>query len=195
MKHFLALSFLFIAPSMALEAEYINPWGAQWDIGVSVGGCMLTRRFLNGLAYEAAYVVGDEQAIFDSFSMEFYIPNETRTNDGKTFVANELYLTIHSQVNPKISEDQLRIDSVRIIDIELRKHLYSAAANFRYFLADGKEARVILKRLEDAEPVNLILGLSDNKFESVAVPSNDSDRFSVWSKLLFACAKANIATP
>ena len=195
MKHFLALCFLLIAPSIALEAEYINPWGDQWDIGVSAGGCTLTRSFSNKRAYEAAYLVGYEQAIFDSFSIEFYIPNESRTYGGNSFVANEVYFFIHSKVNPKISDNQLRIDSVRIHDIEFRKHLYSAVASFRYFLADGKSARAILKRQEDAEPVTLILGLSDGKAESVAVPSNATDRFSVWSKILFACAEANIAAP
>ena len=172
-------------------AEDIRPWQQSWDIDVWGGSCKLSREFSNAKALEATKMLGWEMQIFDRFSVSFSIPNDTRNYGGRTFVANELFFAIRADRYPEVSSAQLRIDSVRIEDVVLSKHLFSETASFRSFLALGADAASIFSQLEQVEPVSIVFTLSNGTSETIAIPSSNDDRFAIWAKLLRTCAAEN----
>ncbi len=195
MKHFLTF-FILGFSTIVTAAESISPWSDIWKISVSDAGCSLQRDFSSERAQEVKIYSGYEYELFDRFFVWFYIPSHTRKMlDGMTYLENELYLSIYSQVYPKVREDQQRIDSVHINGVEIDRPNKSEFTSYRQYIVHGQGAHDILELLENEEAVIIDLGLSGGEIESVWVPSNSEQRFSVWSKLLFVCAEEIAATP
>lgn len=191
MKHLATLVVLVFVFAPANGAEDISPWSRYWNLGVTDVGCLLTREFSNKQYVEYAYFYEDESEIFDSFRFQFQIPNHTRKLGEKTLNANELYLLINAQLHPMVNDEQARIESVQFENKMFGKIMDRPQASFRLRYLDGANALEIFRRLQKSDPVTLILGLSNNKSITVHVPSFEEEKFSVWSKVLYACAEFN----
>ena len=194
MKLFLAFSILIFSTT-ATAAEAINPWSDFWEIFVTDAGCSLERDFSSGRAQEAALIFVDEFEVFDRFFVWFYVPSHTRTLSEITYLKNELYLSIYSEVHPKVTKNQQRIDSVHINGVEFDRPNKYDFTNFRQYFVAGQAAHNILSLFENEDAVAIDLGLSGGKIVTIVVPSNAKQRFGVWSKLLFVCSEEIAATP
>ena len=188
MKVCLLFSTLLFAVPATRAAEYINPWSDFWELFATDVGCSLQRSFSNARALEAGFDYGAEGQTFDRFMIWFYIPSHSRTTPGATYVEKRLYLSIYSEVYPKISDDQRRIESVHVNDIELHRENTSEWTSFREYGTHGKVAHEILALLQSNKAVTLVLGLSGGEVATVSVPSKSAERFGLWSKLLFTCS-------
>jgi len=191
MKLFLTF-FILIFSTTVRSAEAISPWSDFWEILVTDAGCSLEREFSNKRAQEANRNVGSDFKIeiFDRFFLWFYIPSHTREKFADIeYVENELYFSVLSQVHPKVSEDQQRIDSVHLNGIKIDRPNKSEYTSYRQFIVHGQAAHEILNLFEKGDRITMDLGLSGGKVESLVAPYNSEQRFGVWSKLLFVCAE------
>ena len=195
MKLFLTFSILIFSTTVRSE-EAISPWSDFWEILVTDEGCSLERDFSNERAQEANMILGRNYQIFDRFFLWFYIPSHNREEHaGVEYVENELYFSVISQVHPKASEDQQRIDSVHISGVKIDRPDKFEYTNYRNFVVHGQVAHEILDLFEEEGRITMDLELSGGKIESIGVPSNSGQRFGVWSKLLFTCAEEITPTP
>jgi len=195
MKLFLTLSILIFSTTVRSE-EAISRWNEFWEILATDAGCSLERDFSNERALEANVVIGRNYQIFDRFVLWFYIPSHTREKfAGIEYVENELSFSLLSQVYPKVTEDQQRIDSVHINGIKIDRPNKSETTSYRQFFTHGQQAHELLNLFEKGGRITMELGLSGGKAESFGVPSDSAQRFSLWSKLLFTCAEEISPTP
>jgi hypothetical protein len=195
MKQFLIFSVLIFSTTVR-SAESISPWSDFWEIFVTDAGCSLNRNFSSERARDANELVGTDYESFDRFYLWFYIPSHTReTLADITYVKNELYFSILSQVHPKVSDDQQRIDSVHINGVEIDRPNRSEFTSYRQYVVRGKAAHDVLNLFESELTITMDLGLSGGEVESLVLPSNSKQRFGVWSKLLFLCAEELSPSP
>ena len=189
MKQFLLFGILMFSTTVR-SAEAISPWSDFWEILATDAGCSLKRGFSNERAEEANLIVGTDYPIIDSFVLWFYIPSYTREEFvAIEYVENELYFSVLSQVDPKVSEDQQRIDSVHINGVKLDRPSKADTTRSRQFVVHGQAASEILNLLGKEDRVTMNLRLSGGKAKSIGVPNNAGQRFGVWSKLLLVCAE------
>jgi hypothetical protein len=195
MKRFIILSILIISTTVR-SAEDIRVWSDFWKILATDAGCSLERDFSNERAQEANEILGSDFELFDRFFLWFYIPSHTReTFADVTYIENELYFSINSQLHPKVNEDQQRINSVHINGVEINRPNKSDFTSYRQYIVHGQAAHEILNLFESGDKITMDLGLSGGEVESLVVPSNSEQRFGVWSKLLFVCAEEISPTP
>ena len=195
MKLFLIFSILLYSTALR-SAEAISPWSDYWKILVTGEGCSLEREFSSKRAKEANMIVGADYEIFDQFNLWFYIPSFTKEKfAGIEYIKNELHFSVLSQVYPKVSEEQQRIESVRINGIEIPRPNKSETTSYRQFFVYGQAAHDILRLFQSEERITIDLGLSGGEIESLGIPSSSKQRFRIWSKLLFVCANEMAPSP
>ena len=195
MKH-LQIYFILLFTSTLHSAEAISPWGDHWEINATDEGCSLTLEFSNERALETNSMVGTDYEIFDRFYMWFYIPSFTKEKfHNIQYIKNELHFSLISQRHPMVSEDQQRINSIHLNGVELPRPWESPTTSYRQFFAQGQEALDILKIFQSEDTVILDLELSGGGIESIFALSGPSQRFNIWSKLLYVCADEMTAVP
>ena len=188
MKRLLVPSILLFTSTL-YSAEAISPWGDHWEIDATDEGCSLTLEFSNKRAQEANSLVGTDYEVFDRFYIWFYIPSFTKEEfHNIQYIKNELHFSLTSRRHPMVSEDQQRIDAVHLNGVELPRPWKSPTTSYRQFFAQGQDAHGFLELFESEEKGSLDLILSGGTVESIGVPSGPSQRFDIWSKLLFVCA-------
>ena len=195
MKRLLIFCILLFTSTL-YSAEAISPWGDHWEINATDEGCSLTLEFSNERAQETNSMVGTDYEVFDRFYMWFYFPSFTKEKfHNIQYIKDELHFSLTSQRHPMVSEDQQRINSVHLNGVELPRPWKSPTTSYRQFFAQGQEAHNFLKIFQSEEKITLDLALSGSDIESIGVPSGSSQRFAIWSKLLFACAEEMTTAP
>lgn len=192
MKYFLAIAFI-VLPTIVAASYPVSSWEPEWDMHVRDGSCWLSR----GYSDNSELVIPDAKpgdfTIFDRLDLHFIMPVEWERPPSPGYEIGKLYLFLYTNTEPKLSEQQHRIEFARVNGHAFTRIERPNTIHEKYqrnFSLGNTEAVEVFKALLDHGEVTLDLLLSNGESVSLSVPSRASQHFPAWARMLSACAEA-----
>lgn len=191
------LAILLLALPCTLSASYsVTKWDPEWDMHIREGSCWLTRGYSDESELTYPNAKPGDFTIFDSFRIQFIIPVKWDRPASEKYPVGQLNLFLYSSVEPKLSEQQWRIESVRIGGYEFAQLTENRnevqLKYYRHFSLGHDESIETFNLLKDGVSPNLELKLSNGKIVKLAIPIHFSRFFPAWARMLSACAETDV---